>query len=279
MIKPRVEWLPTCACANANRIMKTRVRIVTRDLSSSDSFIEYIYIYIHTVGFFCDILSLNVKMYLWLKLYTVPFFVSGQTYKISKGSNNYYWIYNFAIVTCVYMCVGACLVVGLLLVGSLSYCRTWKQLKIWILNVSYHYYYLFFHVLAWYLISAILGKALHLVSWLCIFLCACSDLVTSLCIIIRLYNTNELTYTLYTLSFIHTYTHIPHLQGDTLSLTHTHTHTHKDMHIHTHVCTQTGAHLCTRTHAHANTHVDTRAHTITNRQIHTRTHTHTCIHT
>ena len=28
----------------------------------------------------------NVKMYLWLKLYTVPFFVSGQTYKIS---NNY----------------------------------------------------------------------------------------------------------------------------------------------------------------------------------------------
>ena len=40
-------------------------------------------------GFFCDILSLNVKMYVWLKLYTVPFFVSGQTYKISKGSNNY----------------------------------------------------------------------------------------------------------------------------------------------------------------------------------------------
>ena len=38
---------------------------------------------------FYDILSLNVKMYLWLKLYTVPFFVSGQTYKISKGSNNY----------------------------------------------------------------------------------------------------------------------------------------------------------------------------------------------
>ena len=38
---------------------------------------------------FCDILSLNVKMYLWLKLYTVPFFVSGQIYKISKGSNNY----------------------------------------------------------------------------------------------------------------------------------------------------------------------------------------------
>ena len=28
-------------------------------------------------------------MYLWLNLYTVPFFVSGQTYKISKGSNNY----------------------------------------------------------------------------------------------------------------------------------------------------------------------------------------------
>ena len=40
-------------------------------------------------GFFCDILSLNVKTYLWLKLYTVPFFLSGQTYKISKGSNNY----------------------------------------------------------------------------------------------------------------------------------------------------------------------------------------------
>ena len=38
---------------------------------------------------FGDILSLNVKMYLWLKLYTVPFFISGQTYKISKGSNNY----------------------------------------------------------------------------------------------------------------------------------------------------------------------------------------------
>ena len=34
-------------------------------------------------GFFCDFLSLNVKMYLWLKLCTVPFFVSGQTYKIS----------------------------------------------------------------------------------------------------------------------------------------------------------------------------------------------------
>ena len=40
-------------------------------------------------GFFCDILSLSVKIYLWLKLYTVPFFVSGQTYKISKGSNHY----------------------------------------------------------------------------------------------------------------------------------------------------------------------------------------------
>ena len=40
-------------------------------------------------GCFCDILSFNVKMYLWLKLYTVPFFVSGQTYTISKGSNNY----------------------------------------------------------------------------------------------------------------------------------------------------------------------------------------------
>ena len=39
--------------------------------------------------YICDILSLNVKMYPWLKLYTVPFFVSGQTYKISKGSNNY----------------------------------------------------------------------------------------------------------------------------------------------------------------------------------------------
>ena len=35
-------------------------------------------------------LSLNVKIDLWLKLYTVPFFVSGQTYKISKGSNHYY---------------------------------------------------------------------------------------------------------------------------------------------------------------------------------------------
>ena len=39
--------------------------------------------------FFCDILLLNVQMYLWLKLYTVPFFVSEQTDKISKGSNNY----------------------------------------------------------------------------------------------------------------------------------------------------------------------------------------------
>ena len=34
---------------------------------------------------FCDILSLNVKMYLRLKWYTVPFFISGQPYKISKG--------------------------------------------------------------------------------------------------------------------------------------------------------------------------------------------------
>ena len=33
-------------------------------------------------GFFCDILSLSDKMYLWIKWYTVPFFVSGQTYKI-----------------------------------------------------------------------------------------------------------------------------------------------------------------------------------------------------
>ena len=50
-------------------------------------------------GFFCDILFLNVKMYLWLKLYTVPFFVSGQTYKISKGSNNYcsYCMYLFSL--------------------------------------------------------------------------------------------------------------------------------------------------------------------------------------
>ena len=40
-------------------------------------------------GFFCDIPFLNVKMYLWLKSYTGPFFVSGQTYKISKGSNKY----------------------------------------------------------------------------------------------------------------------------------------------------------------------------------------------
>ena len=38
---------------------------------------------------FFETLSLNVKMYLWLKWYTVPFFVSGQTYKISKGSNKY----------------------------------------------------------------------------------------------------------------------------------------------------------------------------------------------
>ena len=30
-----------------------------------------------------------LSMLKWLKLYTVPFFVSGQTYKISKGSNNY----------------------------------------------------------------------------------------------------------------------------------------------------------------------------------------------
>ena len=40
-------------------------------------------------GLFCDILSLNVKMYLWLKLYIIPFFVSGLIYKISMGSNNY----------------------------------------------------------------------------------------------------------------------------------------------------------------------------------------------
>ena len=50
-----------------------------------NTFIKFIWCY----SGFCDILSLNVKMYLWLKLYTVPFFVSGQTYKISKGSNNY----------------------------------------------------------------------------------------------------------------------------------------------------------------------------------------------
>ena len=36
---------------------------------------------------FCDILSLNVKMYLWLKLYTVPFFVSGQTYQQKSARN------------------------------------------------------------------------------------------------------------------------------------------------------------------------------------------------
>ena len=53
-------------------------------LNSLPSFIWCCYF-----GFFCDILSPNVKMYLWLKLYTVPFFVSGQTYKISKGSNKY----------------------------------------------------------------------------------------------------------------------------------------------------------------------------------------------
>ena len=51
-----------------------------------NTFIKCIWCYSE---FFCDILSLNVKMYLWLKLYTVPFFVSGQTYKISKVSNNY----------------------------------------------------------------------------------------------------------------------------------------------------------------------------------------------
>ena len=49
-------------------------------------------------GFFCDILSLNVKMYLWLKLYTVPFFVSGQTYKISKGGAKYRDILNENLV-------------------------------------------------------------------------------------------------------------------------------------------------------------------------------------
>ena len=37
---------------------------------------------------FFMIFCLNFKMYLWLKLYTVPFFVSWQTYKISKGSKN-----------------------------------------------------------------------------------------------------------------------------------------------------------------------------------------------
>ena len=44
---------------------------------------------LYNVVIFYNILSLNVKMYLWLKLHTVPFFVSGQTYKISKESNNY----------------------------------------------------------------------------------------------------------------------------------------------------------------------------------------------
>ena len=38
---------------------------------------------------FIKCICLSVKMYLWLKWYTVSFFVSGQTYKISKGSNNY----------------------------------------------------------------------------------------------------------------------------------------------------------------------------------------------
>ena len=54
-------------------------------------------------GFFCDILFLNVKVYLWLKWYTVQFFVSGQTYKISKGWNNYcshcIWIYASTDIT------------------------------------------------------------------------------------------------------------------------------------------------------------------------------------
>ena len=39
---------------------------------------------------FCRFAHL-LKMYLWLQLYTVPFFVSGQTYKISKGSNHYFF--------------------------------------------------------------------------------------------------------------------------------------------------------------------------------------------
>ena len=38
---------------------------------------------------FCRYSVSQCIIYLWLKLYTVPFFVSGQTYKISKGSNNY----------------------------------------------------------------------------------------------------------------------------------------------------------------------------------------------
>ena len=58
-------------------------------LISCENMIINIYKICMMLLIFCDILFLNVKMYLWLKLYTVPFFVSGQTYKISKGSNNY----------------------------------------------------------------------------------------------------------------------------------------------------------------------------------------------
>ena len=36
------------------------------------------------LDFFCDIQSLNVKIYLSLKLYTVPFFVSGQPTKSAR---------------------------------------------------------------------------------------------------------------------------------------------------------------------------------------------------
>ena len=78
--------------------------------------VKYIWCY---SGFFCDILSLNVKMCPWLKLYTVPFFVSGQTYKISKGSNYYCSHCSYERVrvlmdackcACVlYTCVGVCL--------------------------------------------------------------------------------------------------------------------------------------------------------------------------
>ena len=43
-----------------------------------------------------------LSMYLRLKLYTFPFFVSGQTYKISKGSNNYC---SHCVCVCVCVCV------------------------------------------------------------------------------------------------------------------------------------------------------------------------------
>ena len=51
---------------------------------------------------FFVIFCLNVKMY--LKLYTVLFFVSGQTYRITKGSNNYCshctWLWSGSVGIC-----------------------------------------------------------------------------------------------------------------------------------------------------------------------------------